>query len=61
MKLHLDMKGSKPNLTACGGRISCVKSTGRKQFFEVDLDWFKRVPIKDRCIKCQNYLIVNNL
>ena len=51
MKLHLRKESEIE--TICGGRISGTKSTGKKQFFDVDLKWFESSPIKDRCVKCQ--------
>lgn len=54
MKLHLVSKENK-NLTVCGGRISATKSTGRKQFFDVEVETFKKYP-KDQCSKCKMHL-----
>lgn len=54
MKIHLASKENK-SLTVCGGRISGTKSTGRKQFFDVDIETFKKYPI-DQCEKCKQHL-----
>ena len=53
MKVHLEKTERE---TVCGGRISGVKSTGRKQFFAYKMESFLKVAVKDRCVKCESYL-----
>lgn len=51
-KVHLNSNDNK-GFSACGGRVSGAKVSGKKQFFSADLTFFESMPVKERCVKCQ--------